>query len=131
MEKKNSLWIFALAIILAMVIGAALAISGPGQPYPLKGCGIEDTRIDDIEREIERGNKAVGGAIEESGNAARNIEQRERDSIERYRELEGTARELRDKMGGIGETQDRAIGCIEDLRSILEELQRRAGSENH
>ncbi len=55
----------------------------------------------------------------------------ERDSIERYRELEVTARELRDKMGRIGETQDRAIGCIEDLRGILEELQRRAGSENH
>lgn len=130
MEKKNRLWIFAIAIILAMAIGAAFAIARARHPYPIKGSSIEDTRIDDIERGLERESKGITGTIKESGNTARDIEQRERDSIERYREIEGAARELGDKMGRIGEASDRADGCIEDLRSIVEELQRRSGSEN-
>jgi len=129
-EKKNRLWIFAIAILLAMAIGAALAITRARHLCPIKGSSIEDTRIDDIERGLERGSKGITGTIKESGNTARDIEQRERDSIERYRELEGTARELGDKMGRIGETSDRANGCIEDLEGIVEELQRRSGSEN-
>jgi len=129
-EKKNRLWILLALLILAAAYGAKLALGSNGQPYPVKGSSIEDTRIDDIERGLERGSKEITGTIKESGNTARDIEQRERDSIERYRELESTARELGDKMGRIGETQERADGCIEDLRSIVEELQRRSGSEN-
>ncbi|HQB07627.1 MAG TPA: hypothetical protein PK712_07190, partial [Rectinema sp.] len=100
MEKKNRLWIFAIAILFAMAIGAALAIARARHAYPIKGSSIEDTRIDDIERGLERGSKGITGTIKESGNTARDIEQRERDSIERYRELENTARALEGEIGG-------------------------------
>lgn len=126
MEKKTRLWIILASLLLAAALGAALRLARTGHERPIKGSGLSNREVEEIERSLAaasgRIEEAIGGACEEAGG----LTARERSTLERDRAAAGQARDLANGLEGIGENADGAARYLDELASLLAELQRRS-----
>jgi len=129
-EKKTRLWILAVSLLLAAAAGAAIGLAGARHAKPPCTGGPRDREIKELERRADKAGRRVGEAIEGARGAARELDQREKESLERYRELASDAREIAGGLDRIGEDAARAGECLEDLASLIAELQRRSDEEH-
>jgi len=116
-------------LLLSAAYGARLALGSARHSEPTRARSSEDSRITELERRTRDTRDGLSGTIEDSQRTAGTIAARERDSLEGYRGLTTTARTLTDEISTIGGTTDRTRECLEELRGIVEELQKRAGEE--
>lgn len=130
MEKKTRLRILAVSLLLAAAFGAAIRLATARHAEPPCTGGPRDREIKELERRADKAGRRVGEAIEGARSAARAIDQRERESFERYGELAGDAREIAGGVDRIRKDADKAGECLEDLASLIAELQRRSDEEH-
>ncbi len=130
MEKKPSLRNILLTLLCAAALGAALGLAAARHAEPAGGSGLRDREIESLERNADAAGSSVGEAIEGARSTARGLVERERETLEGYRGLAGSARDLAGGLDRIGENAEGARAYLDELASLLAELQRRS-EEDH
>ena len=130
MEKKTRLWSILVSFLLAAALGAALGLAAARHAKPPCTSGIDDRALASLERNADAAGSSVGEAIEGARSAARDLDQRERETLEEYRGLAGSARDLAGGLDRIGENAEGARAYLDELASLLAELQRRSKEEH-
>jgi len=127
--KKTDKRLVILGIALLCII-AVLFLAGYGlrlAPCP----GSSDHRaIESLERRLDEQGKRIDEAIRDAADAAGSLAARERECLEGHRELADKAREIADGLGSLRDDAAAADGCLEELGSLIEELQRRSDEEH-
>lgn len=98
----------ALCVLLAALAGLALGLALARRTTASCRGGPEDRDIAALERELAAADSRIAGAI---GDAR------------------GTARELADRLGAIGESAAGTDGELNELAELIKELQRRSKGE--
>lgn len=130
MEKKPSLRIILLALFCAAALGAALGLAAARHAKPPCTSGPRDRALASLERNADAAGSSVGEAIEEARSTARDLVERERETLEEYRGLAGSARDLAGGLERIGENAEGARAYLDELAGLIAELQRRSEEEH-
>lgn len=130
MEKKTRLRLVIAALLGAAALGAALGLAAARYKRSLAGSGSRDTALENLERSADEAGSSVGKAIEGARGAARDLDQRERETLAGYSELAENARNLAGGLDNIGANSQRAREYLDELESLIEELQRRSKEEH-
>ena len=130
MEKKPSLRNILLALLCAAALGAALGLARARHAKPPCTSSLNDQALASLERNADAAGSRIGEAIEQARSAARELDQRERETLERYGALAGSARDLAGGLDRIGENAEGARAYLDELASLLAELQRRSKEEH-
>jgi len=119
-----------VALLCAAALGAALGLAAARHAKPPCTSGIDDRALANLERNADAAGSRIGEAIEQARSTARALDQRERETLEGYRGLAGSARDLAGGLDRIGENAEGARAYLDELASLLAELQRRS-KEDH
>jgi len=120
-----------IAILLcAAALGAALGLARARHERSLARSSPRDRALASLERNADAAGSSVGEAIEGARSAARELDQRERETLEGYRGLAGSVRDLAGGLDRIGENAEGARAYLDELAGLLAELQRRS-EEDH
>jgi len=124
------MWSIFVSLLLAAALGAALGLASARHAKPPCTSGPCDRALTSLERNADAAGSSVGKAIEGARSAARDLDQRERETLEEYRGLAGSARDLAGGLDRIGENAEGARAYLDELASLLAELQRRSKEEH-
>ena len=129
MEKKPSLRNILLALFCAAALGAALGLAAARHERPLARSSPRDRALASLERNADAAGSRIGEAIQGARSTARDLDQRERETLEGYRALAGSAHDLAGGLDRIGENAEGARAYLDELAGLLAELQRRIEEE--
>ena len=121
---------FIVAFLVAAALGAALGLASARHAEPACTSSLNDQALASLERNADAAGSSVGKAIEGARSTARDLDQRERETLEGYRELAGSARDLAGGLDRIGENAEGARAYLDELAGLLAELQRRSKEEH-
>ena len=130
MEKKTSLRNILLTLLCAAALGAALGLARARHAKPACTSSLNDQALASLERNADAAGSRIGETIEQARSTARDLVERERETLEGYRGLAGSARDLAGGLDRIGENAEGARAYLDELAGLLAELQRRSEEEH-